>query len=199
MDTTLWEEYEKAALKVTAGQRGKREREPGYHSYPAVFKKKAAFPSHPQLKWTRDEILLFNKVSARKVWSQTNKKKKKNEMKWRKDWKAPGKYPMHFFTALLVQGIFPQKGASQLYYKINTNTWNNAFHSNMYQKHQLWHKSQQNNVFCRNMRYDDIDQGQYVRKTQWSTEGLFIHLATTSRREGLCKLTDQTGQSCHCH
>lgn len=33
MNTTLWEEYEKAALKVTAGQRGKREREPGYHSY----------------------------------------------------------------------------------------------------------------------------------------------------------------------
>lgn len=39
-------------------------------------KKKAAFPSHPQLKWTRDEILQFNKVTARKVWSQT----KMNEM-----------------------------------------------------------------------------------------------------------------------
>lgn len=54
MDTTLWEEYEKAALKVTAGQRGKREQEPGYHSYPAVFKKKkSCLPFSPSTEMNK--------------------------------------------------------------------------------------------------------------------------------------------------
>lgn len=45
IDKTLWEEYEKADLKVTAGQRGYREREPGYHSY--VLHIKSCHPFSP--------------------------------------------------------------------------------------------------------------------------------------------------------
>lgn len=39
MDKMLGEEYEKADLKVTAGQRGRgRAREPGYYSFATTFK-----------------------------------------------------------------------------------------------------------------------------------------------------------------
>lgn len=70
MDKTLWEEYEKADLKVTAGQRGRREREPGYHSYATTFRK---LPPLFTLSRNEQEMKYWNLTKSQQERSGPNK------------------------------------------------------------------------------------------------------------------------------